>query len=84
MKVSVDAAGRLVIPKSLRHAAGITAGTPLLARYRDGCIVIEPMALAVEVEERHGVMVAMAAEGVPTLHADDVNATIDEIRRERG
>lgn len=83
MRVTIDAAGRLVIPKPLRDAAGITADTPLEVCYRDGRLEIEPVSLDVELEDHDGVMVAVALNEVPVLRAQDVNATVDRIRRER-
>ncbi len=42
MKTTIDAAGRLVIPKKIREEAGLKPGTALDVRVRDGVIEIEP------------------------------------------
>jgi AbrB family looped-hinge helix DNA binding protein len=47
MTVTMDAAGRLVLPRDIRREAGLEAGVPLDVRLRDGVIEIEPQPLAV-------------------------------------
>lgn len=83
MSTAIDSAGRLVIPKAVRDAAGILPGTPLEVRYRDGRIEIEPIPLDVSVELVEGVAVASPREPVPVLLADTVTATRDRLRDER-
>jgi AbrB family looped-hinge helix DNA binding protein len=83
MRISIDAAGRLVIPKALRAAAGIVPGTSVVATVRDGRIELEAPPAEVRLEKRGGVLVAVHEPGTPTLTADDVQATIDRLRAER-
>ena len=42
MKATIDAAGRLVIPKRIRREAGLESGAELEIRFEDGRIEIEP------------------------------------------
>jgi len=84
MSTAIDSAGRLVIPKAVRDAAGIKPGMQLEIRFRDGCIEIEPSPLAVVIETVDGVAVASPAKPVPTLTAGAVDATRDRLRDERG
>ncbi len=84
MSTAIDSAGRLVIPKAVRDAAGIRPGTPLEVRFRDGRIEIEPAPIDVTIESVGGVAVASAREPVPVLSADLVTATRDALRDERG
>ncbi|MFT5460642.1 MAG: AbrB family looped-hinge helix DNA binding protein [Myxococcota bacterium] len=84
MSTAIDSAGRLVIPKSVRDAAGIRPGTPLEVRFRDGRIEIEPAPIAVTIETVGGVAVATARHPVPVLSAEIVRATRDQSRDERG
>jgi AbrB family looped-hinge helix DNA binding protein len=44
MTVTMDSAGRLVIPKQVRVDAGLLPGVPLEIRCRDGRIEIQPAA----------------------------------------
>lgn len=41
MFITIDKAGRVVIPAGLRRKAGIQPGTPLSATYEDGAIRIQ-------------------------------------------
>lgn len=41
MKGTIDEAGRVVIPKAIREAAGLKPGTPLMIEYRNGRVEIE-------------------------------------------
>ncbi|MFH1463118.1 MAG: AbrB/MazE/SpoVT family DNA-binding domain-containing protein [Pseudomonadota bacterium] len=84
MSTAIDFAGRLVIPKAVRDAAGIAPGTPLEVRYRDGRIEIEPAPLDIKIETVGGVAVASPSSPVPVLSADTVTATRDRLREERG
>jgi AbrB family looped-hinge helix DNA binding protein len=84
MTIAIDSAGRLVIPKAVREAAGITPDTPLEVRFRDGRIEIEPAPVAVRITRQRGVAVATAATEVPPLTSRDVLATRDRVRAERG
>ena len=41
MSITIDKAGRVVIPAELRKKAGLRPGTPLSASYEDGSIRIQ-------------------------------------------
>ncbi len=84
MSTAIDAAGRLVIPKAVREAAGIQPGTPLDIRFRDGRIEIAPAPLEVSIDDHHGVAVASPRQPVPVLSADVVRSVRDNLRDERG
>ncbi len=84
MRITIDSAGRVVIPKALRDAAAITPATPLEVRFRDGRLEIEPAPLDVEISAKRGVAVATTAENVPVLTADAVATVRDRLRDERG
>lgn len=83
MITTMDSAGRLVIPREIRREAGLEPDTPLEVRWRDGVIEIEPQPLAVKLEKRGRLLVAVPRAKVPALTTDMVERTRRKIRRER-
>jgi AbrB family looped-hinge helix DNA binding protein len=83
MKTTIDAAGRLVIPKSVRREAGLAAGVELEVRLRDGRIEIEPAPLPVRLVKRGRFLVAVPQRRLPMLRAEAVEETRRKIRDER-
>ena len=81
MKTTIDRAGRLVVPKAIREAAGISAGAELDIRVADGRIEIEPAPLEVKLVKRGSLTVAVPGERVPPLSDEMVRATRDRLRR---
>jgi AbrB family looped-hinge helix DNA binding protein len=79
MRTAIDSAGRIVIPKTLRDALGLTAGQPLEITEQDGRLEIVPTATPMLlVDEGDG---AVADAGMPVLTADLVPDTLERIRR---
>jgi AbrB family looped-hinge helix DNA binding protein len=83
MVTTMDSTGRLVIPREIRREAGIEPNTPLDVRWRDGVIEIEPQPLAVKLQKRGRLLVAVPRTKVPALTTDVVERTRRKIRRER-
>lgn len=81
MRTSIDAAGRVVIPKDLRERLGIRRGRSLEIRERDGRIEIEPSPTAMTLVRRSGGVVAVPAEKVPPLSDELVRDTLERTRR---
>jgi AbrB family looped-hinge helix DNA binding protein len=81
MRIAIDSAGRLVIPKPLRDELGIGGPAELEAEARDGVIELAVADVPARVEDRHGAPVIAADEPVPPLTADEVRAAIDRVRR---
>ena len=84
MTITMDSAGRLVIPKQLRKEAELEPGVPLEIRCRDGLIEIAPKAMDVTFEREGPFLVARPKQPVTTLTNAVVNRTIAKIRRDRG
>ena len=82
-QTTIDATGRLVIPKSLRVAAGLVPGMPLTITFREGRIEIEPAPLEVELVDRGGFTVAEPVTPVEALSHSTVRDTKDQIRTGR-
>lgn len=81
MHVSIDRAGRVVIPKPLRDQLGFSPDTPLQAEAVDGRLELstphEPNKL---VDGRHGP--SFAATGTP-ITDEDVRRTLEAVRERR-
>jgi AbrB family looped-hinge helix DNA binding protein len=84
MKSTIDDAGRLVIPRQLRRAAGLEPGMSLELRVEGGAVVIEPSPLPVTIHRRGRFVVAAASVPVPRLTEQSVQETRERIRSERG
>lgn len=82
MKVTIDRAGRMVVPKALRDELGLVPGCELEAVVRDGRLEIEPVGVGMCLVERDGVLVAVAdRDEMPPLSAGDVRAALEQTRR---
>ncbi len=81
MQSTIDAAGRVVIPKSMRDSLGLTGRQTIEIRERDGAIEIEPAATPMRLEERDGHLVAVPDHELPALTDDLVRATLERVRR---
>lgn len=81
MHVSIDRAGRVVVPKQLRDELGLTPTTPLEIEIVDGHLELSaPHQPAKLVEGPNGPMVA--ATGTP-LTDEDVRRTLEAVRERR-
>lgn len=81
MLTTIDAAGRIVVPKSLRDALGLRGGESLEIVERDGRIELEPIATPMRLEGSGEDVFAVSAETLPPLTDDDVRSVIEQTRR---
>jgi AbrB family looped-hinge helix DNA binding protein len=81
MKVTIDAAGRIVVPKPLRQALGFKPGQALEIRAGDGRLEIEIAPTPMQLKKRGKGVVAVPDEELPALTADLVRETLERIRR---
>jgi AbrB family looped-hinge helix DNA binding protein len=81
MQTTIDAAGRLVIPREVRREAALEPGTPLDVRWRDGIIEIEPLPRPMKLERRGRLLVARPETKGPALRADVVERTRRDVSR---
>lgn len=79
-QTTMDAAGRLVIPKPIRQRAGLKPGQPLDVSLHDGRVEIEPAPVPVRIEKRGRVAVAVPEEPLPPLTSEEVEATRHQLR----
>jgi AbrB family looped-hinge helix DNA binding protein len=81
MRATIDAAGRIVVPKLLREALGVRPGQALELQVRDGRLEIELAPVDMRLERGPHGSVAVPAEPVPTLSAEVVRETLERTRR---
>ena len=81
MKATIDAAGRIIVPKPLRQALGLKPGQPLEIRAVDGRLEIEIAATPMRLRKRGKGIVAVPSTELPALTADVVRETLEHIRR---
>ena len=80
ISATIDAAGRLVVPKPIRDEAGLVSGMALEIRCRDGRIEIEPAPREVRIIKRGRVYVAEPLEASEPLTREIVRETQEAIR----
>lgn len=81
MRTTVDAAGRLVIPRELRLRIGLTGAGEVEIRERDGRLEIEAPSASLRLERRGAVVVAVPDEPLPPLTDEMVRETLERVRR---
>lgn len=81
MRTTIDAAGRIVVPKSLRDAMALQPGHALDILFTDGRLEIEVAPTPVDVEDVEGIPRAVPRLDLPPLDAQTVRQTLDSTRR---
>ena len=82
MRVTIDKAGRIVVPKPLRDALGLSGGEKLdIVLSEDGRLEFEVPATPMRLERRGDGVVAVADREMPTLTQDAVRETLEQVRR---
>jgi AbrB family looped-hinge helix DNA binding protein len=81
MKATIDAAGRIVVPKALRQALGLKPGQPLEIRAGDGRLEIEIASTPMRLQKRGRGIVAVPDTDLPALTAEHVRDTLERVRR---
>jgi AbrB family looped-hinge helix DNA binding protein len=81
MKATIDAAGRIVVPKPLRDELGLKPGQLLDIRAGDGRLEIEIAATTMKLLKRGKGVVAVPDTELPSLTAEQVRDTLERVRR---
>jgi AbrB family looped-hinge helix DNA binding protein len=81
MKTTIDAAGRIVVPKPLRQALGLKPGQLLEMRAGDGRLEIEIVPTPVTLKKRGKGVVGVPDTELPPLTAEQVRDTLERVRR---
>jgi bifunctional DNA-binding transcriptional regulator/antitoxin component of YhaV-PrlF toxin-antitoxin module len=80
---TMDAAGRLVLPRAIRDEAQLEPGMPLSIVCRDGRVEIEPAPREVRVVKRGRLRVAVPIQEGSPLSNETVRATTSAVRNRR-
>ena len=81
MKVAIDRAGRLVVPKALREALGLRGPAQLEMTPVDGRLEITVADVPARVEDRDGAPVIVPEEPLTPMTIEETRDAIDRVRR---
>jgi len=81
MQITIDAAGRVVIPKQVRDRLGLAAGSTLELEQVGDHVELRPVGREVWIDDSDGRLVARTAPDAPRLTARDVRDLVDRQRR---
>ena len=80
MRVAIDKVGRIVIPKPMRDALGISGPTELELTEHDGHLELTVPYIKAHLEERDGFTVIVPDQPVPPLTYELVRETLERVR----
>ncbi len=81
MRTTIDGAGRIVVPKPLRDELGVQPGQVLELQVRDGQLQVDIVPVEMCLERRRNGPVAVPADKLPRLTAEQVRQTLESTRR---
>lgn len=81
MQITIDAADRLVVPKTLRDRLNLKGGTVLEIRVREGRIELVPAATPMRLVRNGKGPVATTDEPLPRIGAAYVRGVTESLRR---
>jgi AbrB family looped-hinge helix DNA binding protein len=80
MRVTIDRAGRVVIPQTLRHRLGLDPGSKLEIEEVDGALLLRPEStVQVDIAE-DGLPLLRAPHDAPPLTSEDVRRVLEDVR----
>ncbi|MDE0226226.1 MAG: AbrB/MazE/SpoVT family DNA-binding domain-containing protein [Gammaproteobacteria bacterium] len=80
MDATIDAAGRLVVPKPIREAAHLHPGTRVRFRVLEGCVEIEPVPARITFRRSGTSMIAVLNDDGEPLTTADIERTLAQSR----
>jgi AbrB family looped-hinge helix DNA binding protein len=78
IQTTIDSAGRLLLPKTVRDEAGVLPGMALRVSVQNGRIELEPVAREVRIVQKGPLRIAVPVEEGPSLTEE----TVERVRRE--
>jgi AbrB family looped-hinge helix DNA binding protein len=79
-QITIDGAGRVVIPKAMRQKLGLKAGDALGIDLADDQIMLRPIYPEMRMVKKRGIWVI---RGGPPMTLEQANKMIDDAREER-
>ena len=81
MLATIDAGGRVVVPKDVRERLGLRPGSRIVLTEVEGHLEISPANTPVRLVDRGGALVAVAEVDLPVLTAEQVRDAVEATRR---
>ena len=81
MRTTIDAGGRVVLPKAIRERLGLRPGAEVELVERDGWVEVAPAPTAMRLVGEGADVVAVAGRDMPVLTAEMVREVLDQQRR---
>ncbi|UJP10893.1 AbrB/MazE/SpoVT family DNA-binding domain-containing protein [Microbacterium sp. KUDC0406] len=81
MSITIDAAGRLVVPKSVRDAMGLRPGIPVDVTFVDGHIEIEYAPIRAKIDTSAELPRLIPDGDVESIDDEIVRSVLDSTRR---
>jgi AbrB family looped-hinge helix DNA binding protein len=77
MFATIDAGGRVVVPKEVRERLGLRPGSRIVLREVQGCLEISPATTGVRLVDHEGTLVAVSDSDLPVLTAEQVRDAVE-------
>lgn len=82
VRTTIDRAGRVVIPKAIREAAGLRPGTEFEVVEQDGRVLLEAASRLMRLVKRDGFLAAeVEGDDEPALSTEEVRELLERVRR---
>lgn len=81
MLATIDAGGRVVVPKEVRERLGLRPGSRIVLTEVEGHLEISPATTPVRLVDHGGALVAVAEVDLPVLTAEQVRDAVEATRR---
>lgn len=81
MLATIDAGGRIVVPKEVRERLGLRPGSRIVLTEVEGRLEISPATTPVRLVDQEGTLVAVSEVDLPVLTADQVRDAVEATRR---
>lgn len=81
MRTTIDAAGRLVVPKPLCDELGLIGGQEVDIEVQDGRLEVSVLPTPMRLQRKGQAVFGVPADELPPLSPEEVRATLERVRR---